>query len=178
MRDQFQTNQTKAKALVEALSVGQLNWKKGESWSVAECLAHLVATNVPLGAAIIDAVQRHSAGRPAAGGGFPTPHFVANMLVRALEPPPRVKAKAPAIIAPKQSSYGKDILEAYLASHKELLELMGSAGKSQLEGATFRHPLLPLRLPADVGLLLVATHDRRHLWQAEQVTKNADFPRS
>jgi hypothetical protein len=35
-----------------------------------------------------------------------------------------------------------------------------------------------MRLTAAFGLLLMATHERRHLWQAEQVRGAAGFPGS
>jgi hypothetical protein len=33
------------------------------------------------------------------------------------------------------------------------------------------------RLTIDTGLVILAVHNRRHLWQAEQVRKNPSFPR-
>ncbi len=180
MLDEYRTNEAKARQLVEALSIRQLNRKNGASWSVAECLAHLAASNRAVGVAIKDAVDRRLGGRPETGGGFPLPAFMARMMVKSLEPPPKFKAKAPRGTKPEAASYGKEIVDVYLASHEKLLAVIRQGGSLQLNAIGFRHPVLPFRfrLRVDEGLAMMAAHDRRHLWQAEQVTKAAGFPQS
>jgi hypothetical protein len=178
MLDEYLANQAKAQELAGSLSIAQLNWRKGASWSVAECLAHMAASNRAVGTAIQDAVDRKAGGQPDTGGGFPTPGFMAQMLVRSVEPPPKFKAKAGAATRPDAPSYGKEILDTYLASHEKLLAVLQQGGAPRLSAIGFRHPALPLRLPVDAGLALSAAHDRRHLWQAEQVTRAAGFPKS
>jgi len=178
MLDQYRKNEANATQLVGGLSLGQLNWKNGASWSVAECLAHIAAANAGVGAAMKDAVDRKVGGLPETGGGFPTPGFIANMLVKSLEPPPKFKAKAAPGTVPEALVYGKEILDTYLASHEQFLAVIKQGGALNLHAFGFKHPALPLRLPVDAGLALMAAHDRRHLWQAEQVTKNAGFPKS
>src|ERR1019366_6363680 len=177
MLDQYLANEAKAKQLVDALSIAQLNWKSGASWSVAECLAHLAASNRGVGEAMKEAVDRRVGGKPETGGGFPMPGFIAHMVARSLEPPPKIKGKAAAGTRPEAASYGKEILATYLASHEKLLAVIKQGGALHLNVIGFRHPMLPLRLPVDAGLAMMAAHDRRHLWQAEQVTKAPGFPK-
>jgi hypothetical protein len=40
-----------------------------------------------------------------------------------------------------------------------------------------KDPLFPLHLTVDTELLIIAAHNRRHLWQAENVKKDDGFPR-
>lgn len=179
MLSEYQTNQTKARAMVDALSVDQLNWKPAPaSWSVAQCLAHMALSNRDVGLAMKDALDRRVSGRPETGGGLPTPGFLARLAVATLEPPPRFKAQAGPDTQPDLTRYGKEILDEYLASHAKMLAVIREGAALNLDAVSFRHPALPLRMPIDAGLELMAAHDRRHLWQAEQVTKAAGFPKS
>jgi len=176
---EYRKNEANARVRAEPLSIEQLNWRKAAgSWSVAECLWHLAASNRGVGAAMQEALERRVGGRPETGGGFPMPGFLARMAVATLEPPVKVRATATPETRPDQASYGREILDLYLASHEEMLTVMRRGAALNLDAVTFRHPALPLRMPVDAGLALMAAHDRRHLWQAEQVTKAAGFPKT
>jgi DinB superfamily len=177
MLDQYRSNQAKAKSLVGRLSYGQLNWRAGGAWSVAECLAHLAASNRGVGDVMLESLELRVNGKPAKGGGIPMPGFAAQMIVGSLEPPPKFKARAAAATRPNAPGYGPEILDEYLASHDKLLEVMRRGAALRLSEVSFRHPVLPFRVPVDQGLAMMAAHDRRHLWQADQVTKNPAFPK-
>jgi hypothetical protein len=46
-----------------------------------------------------------------------------------------------------------------------------------LNSIRFRNPFIGfLRFTVGAGLLIIAAHDRRHLWQAGQVRQSAAFP--
>ena len=49
-------------------------------------------------------------------------------------------------------------------------------GGTDLGDLRVKDPLFPLHLTADTQLLIIAAHNRRHLWQAENVKKNSGFP--
>lgn len=178
MLSEYQANQAKAKQLAGSLSGNQLNWKNGNGWSVAECLAHIAATNRAVGDAMKDAVDRRIAGRPATGGGLPLPGFAAHMIAKSLEPPPKFKAKAAAGTRPEGPTYDAGILDTYIASHEKLLAVLKKGGALHLSAMNFKHPVLPVRVPVDAGLAMMAAHDRRHLWQAGQVVSHPAFPKA
>ena len=56
-----------------------------------------------------------------------------------------------------------------------LIEFVHEWGESDLGDLRVRDPLFPMHLTADTQLLIIAAHNRRHLWQAEQVRNRTGF---
>jgi hypothetical protein len=52
------------------------------------------------------------------------------------------------------------------------------AGAIDANRATFQNPFLKMvRMKVSTAFQVINAHDRRHLWQAEQVIGRPDFPR-
>ena len=167
-----------AQALAGSLSLTQLSWqpKNGESWSVLECLDHLaIATSVYLDAmepAILGAPRGKSPGLLQSAG------IPSTLFLRKLEPPVTRKAPAPAKIRPRPTLNPESILPGYLKAMDRVTSFVNNTADRDLNAVRFRNPLIPvLRLTLGTGLLIIAGHGRRHLWQAEQVSKEPDFPK-
>jgi hypothetical protein len=61
---------------------------------------------------------------------------------------------------------------------ERIASLVTSSAGKDLNSVRFRNPLVPLvRFTVSSGFLIIAAHARRHMWQAEQVTHESDFPR-
>lgn len=112
---EYQENQAAARALIRELTEAQLNCRKPGTWSVADCLAHLIQTNTAFGIAIADAIRDPSR-RP--NSGIRAPKWLDSWMIRMLEPPVRIKFKAPPQFAPNRTNRGKEILDAYIESHR------------------------------------------------------------
>jgi hypothetical protein len=71
------------------------------------------------------------------------------------------------------------ILEAYRTGHDVVRQLITDAAEIDANRARFPNPFVPLiRFSVATGLFVIAAHDRRHLWQAEQVKQAPGFPSS
>jgi hypothetical protein len=159
-----------ARQLVSELSEAQLNWQPAPTaWSVAQCLAHLGQMNSVLTAALRTAMRQANKNflmprRPIQPGWF------GQWFVSQMEAPPRRKLKTPKQGRPEASRSREEILRAFITAHDELRSLIHEARDLDLNRIRFRNPFIGLlRYTVGTGLLVIAAHDRRHLWQAQQV---------
>jgi hypothetical protein len=165
--------------LAARYNLNQLTWQPGagERWSILECLDHLaISTGIYLDA--MDISIGNARPGPEAGifhtAGLPSTRFVND-----LEPPvTRKLIRAPAKIRPRPTLHPEDILPQYLKAMERLTTAVTSSINKDLNAVRFRNPVIPLlRLTVASGFLISAAHGRRHMWQAEEVTKEPDFPR-
>jgi len=164
--------------LIAGLTVAQFNWQPnaGRSWSIAQCLEHLTATNQVYLAAIRPAVQSSRGSqaeivyRP---GGWLTSRFIASM-----EPPPKQKFRAFRKIQPKPSQYrSEEVLSHFLSEQEDLAKFVSDSRQLDLGRIRFWNPFLKgVLFTVSSGLLLIGAHNRRHLWQAERVKEGKGFP--
>ena len=169
MQELDRTDQ-EARQLVSASNEKQLNWRPDEqSWSVAQCLAHLGQMNSVLTASLRSAVRR--ANRSSVMPRRPIqPGWFGRWFVSQMEPPARRKLKTPKQGVPGAHKSGDEILRAFIAAHDEVRSLIGDARDLDLNRIRFRNPFIGvLRYSVGTALLVIGAHDRRHLWQANQV---------
>jgi len=164
--------------LAARLNMTQLTWQPaaGERWSILECLDHIaISTGIYLDAmqlAIGDARPSPSAAI------FQTAGLPSTKFTRGQEPPPRTKFPAPGRIRPRPTLNPEGILPEFLKAMERVASLVTSSAGKDLNSVRFRNPLVPLvRFTVSSGFLIIAAHARRHMWQAEQVTHESDFPR-
>ena len=168
-----------ADSLVANLTDGQFLWQPdgGSRWSVALCLQHLAVTNELYGGCIrdaIDAARRQGLVRAAAFA----PGFFGRKFIQSLEPPVKRRGRAPSKILPGSALTRTEILTRYHEAHERLRRMARDAAAIDANRATFVNPFIKLvRVKVGTGLQIITAHNRRHLWQAEQVVKRPDFPR-
>lgn len=140
------------------------------AWSAAQCLAHLAVTNFTYVAAMRTAVKpalhlrNHERSGPLRPG-FPTRLFLSH-----LEPPVRKRVRAPGSIQPPAAVDVRAALKEFLRSQAAVVELLQECRHLDLNRIRFPNPFVPgLRFTVGAGFLIVAAHNRRHLWQAAQV---------
>ena len=177
-RQQFERLAADADALAASLTDEQFSWQPAPHiWSVAHCLDHLNATArtyLPaLDDGIADAIRR---------GLYSPGPFVYNWLGRAwvwyMEPPPRVRTKAPKAFQPTVSRPRKEIMAAFGAYHAQYLDRLRRASGLHLARARVASPIVKwLRLPLGSAFALMVAHERRHLEQARRVISAPGFPR-
>lgn len=139
----------------------------GGGWSAADCLAHLAKTvrlyNPKIEAAIDEARKAGLTGTGPFNYGL-----LGKFFLWVLEPPVRMKVKAPPPFHPAQGVTAQQALEDMVTQHKEMLRLMESADGLDLGKVKVQSPAsdkLKLSLGAAFGSM--AAHGRRHLWQAK-----------
>lgn len=176
-RQQIEALNKDARDLLAGLSEAQVNWRPTPAhWSVAECLDHLTVTNrelmKPIEAAIEDGRARGLTGLGPFRYGI-----IGNMIVRSMEPPAKMKFKAPTIFKPRPDQSLEVVARDFFAAQNELLRLIMEANGINLARVKVASPvtkLIKLSLGQSFGLII--THNRRHLWQARQVRENPAFP--
>lgn len=174
--DELEANERRAQALVADLDAGSLNWRPDDrSWSTAQCLDHLNVANRDYLVAMrptLDAARRRRRTRR----GPVRPGWVERWFVGFLEPPPKRKAPAPKKIIPALRGDKEALLAEFHRLHQEAAALLRESADLDLS-VRFPNPFFPLvRFTVWTGFLVIPTHERRHLWQAEQLRKKPGFP--
>lgn len=166
----------RAEDLVSSLTDTQVNWQphNGGAWSASQCLEHMGATNQIYLAALREAAKRAKAGhRQLAAAGW-----LSRFFLKKTEPPVTLKIKAPGKIRPSQGLTKAQALHQFHESNQALRDFSRNAADLDLCGTRFKNPFIPgLNFTIATGLLVIAAHNRRHLWQMEQVLKDPAFPR-
>ena len=165
-------------AIAASCTDEQLYWRPrdGQGWSIAECLDHLGVTNVVYGTAIRSGIEAARA-RGSSRQGPAKPGFIGGKFVQSMEPPVKRRLQAPRQSRPAPTKERRAILDGYRAGHDLVRQIILDAARIDATRARFKNPFLPLvRFSIATGLFVIAAHDRRHLWQAEQVKHAPGFP--
>ena len=159
-----------ADALASRVNDEELFWQPDEGrWSIALCLNHLATANRVYGASIRSAVD-HARAQGWTRRGPAAPGVFGRMFAASLEPPVKRRTPAPAKIKPPPVSSREAVLEAYHQAHDDLRGTLRDAAEIDVNRATFVNPFIRfIRVKVATGFSVIAAHDRRHLWQAEQV---------
>ena len=171
LADDLEAADRTAEALAARLPGDEFFWQpdEGRRWSVALCLDHLAVANAVYGGAVAAGLQ-HAKERGWTRRGPARPGFFGRLFVWSLEPPVTSRTGAPAAIKPRPARSRDEILAAFHQAHDALRSLIREAAEVDVNRATFPNPFIPLiKVRVSTGLHVVAAHDRRHLWQAEQV---------
>ena len=88
-----------------------------------------------------------------------------------------MKLKTPKVALPPFDKIRDAVMRNYHESHDLVRRLIVDAAEVDVNRATFQNPFIPLvRMRVATGLGILAAHDRRHLWQAEQVKLAPGYP--
>jgi hypothetical protein len=176
VRLQLDAAERAAAAVAADLDDGQINWQPSPAvWSIAQCLDHLNAASrvylAPMRAAEADARRRGWRRRGPIQSGWPSRWFI-----RQLEPPPRIRMKAPGKIAPAPRAAKSELTGELARQQAQVRELLFAAADLDLNRARFRNPFIAgIRFSLGAGFLVIAAHQRRHLWQAARLRERPDF---
>jgi hypothetical protein len=177
--DDLDANERRAAALLSGLDDATVNWRPDDrSWSTAQCIDHLnVAARIYQEAMEPALAAARTKGRTRRGP--IRPGWLERKFLASLEPPPKRKLPAPSKIVPALRGNRDDLLEEFRRQHASLSELIRASAGLDLGSIRFQNPFLPLlRFTVGTGLLVVPAHERRHLWQAEQLRSKPGFPGS
>jgi hypothetical protein len=170
--EQVQAATRAAQKLVLGRDPVDLTWRQEpDSWSVAECFDHLAQTARAFLPAIATAV--------AAAPGLPTNRplqtgTVATLFIRHLEPPYRLRYKVLSQLAPQCKNF-EAAWSGFVESQAQLSEAICSAAGLAIDRVRIKSPVYG-RISYNVygAFRILAAHERRHLWQAEQILKALD----
>lgn len=167
---QLESVSAEARAMVESSTPEALvKHPAGGGWSAADCLAHLAQTvrlyNPKIESSIAAARKANVTGE----GPF---HYglLGKFFLWVLEPPVRLKVKAPPAFHPAKGVTAQQALDDMLTQHHEMLRLMEEADGLDLGKVKVSSPASDkLKLPLGAAFGSMAAHGRRHLWQAKLV---------
>jgi len=177
IRSEVAAVDAEAQRLCGDLSEEQLSWRpQPGKWSIAENLAHLNITTQ----AYVPSIQRalHLAReRGLKGSGAFDLGLTGKLFVGYLEPPFKVKTKAPKMIQPLLQGPASDALPQFLRGLEAFGKLVNSAEGVDCARAGFVSPFASiLHMKLIAAFATVTAHDRRHLWiiqrLREQMPKN------
>jgi DinB superfamily len=164
----------RARALAAQLTVEQLNWQAAPS--IGQCLEDLCKANETYLPAIAVALQ----GKSSTTVSEITPGRFARWFIRSIiEPSPQTKrAPAPKKIVPG-AHVEASVLDRFLTGNQTARDLIHRAAAYDVNRIRFKNPYIRgLRFTVGTGLVLVCSHERRHLLQAERVKNLQVFPKS
>jgi hypothetical protein len=169
------STETEARALVDGLDDTQINWQpSGTAWSIAQCLDHLSKTNSIYTAALRSAVLNPKPGSVPRRGPI-RPGWFERYFIQSMDAPPGRKFRAPKKAVPASHMNREEALAGFLSSHEGIRCLVAECNEIDLNRIRFKNPFVGiLRFTVGTGLLIMAAHDRRHLWQAREVRSSID----
>ena len=155
----------------------QLLWRPANaSWSIAECIEHVALSVSNYLVPIKVAVSRGGPPAPNEDYLFVPGGWFASAFLKRIGPQVTLKMKAPGKLRPLSVDPDK-AFQGLRGEHSAIQELLAETSHLDLNRMHFRNPFIPvLRFTVATGFLVLAAHGRRHLLQAERVTKTNGFP--
>lgn len=165
--------------LVDGLSDAQLLWRPAPgSWGIAECLQHLNVSHELYRRPMRVTFERERQNSPLAPDAFRM-GFLATKFISILEPPYRMKVKAPGKLLPAPDLDPRKVIEEFARSREEFLDFAREASRVDMSSIRFANPIVPImKYSLTEAFMVMLAHDRRHLWQAENVRIHPGFPGS
>jgi hypothetical protein len=173
---QIENATLKARDLVAGRSqVGLTTSLEPASWSVAQCLDHLAQTTN----AFIPAISSAIAGAPHLTSNRPLrTGALTQLFIRNLEPPYRLRFKVLKPLVPRRRDFDS-AWSAFEDSQAQLAKTIRSATGLAIDQVKVESPVYA-RFSYNVygALRMLTAHERRHLWQIEQILKTLDGTRA
>lgn len=142
-----------------------------EAWSIAECLTHLnisVDAYFPIWDRELDRARRGNR----IAEGFYRLDFWGRVLIWSLEPPPRFRMKAPKNIQPVKVGPTEEIFPGFLARQCQVMDTVEKARGLCIDKIKIASPVdARIRYSIWSSFCLTASHERRHLLQAERAAQ-------
>jgi hypothetical protein len=174
IRDQLNDTATRLHRLVDTLDETMWGRRPSEGkWSAARCIEHLNITS----RAYIPVLQDALKDARARGLVAKTPSYELDfwgwLLVKSIEPPPRFRMKTPDAFVPPTIDPKEKVLREYDAHQGELIALLEEAADLRLDKIKIVSPFNGrIKYHAYSAFRIIASHQRRHIWQAERVLRS------
>ncbi len=178
-RLQFKSIEADAGEILANLTDIELAWQPGAAaWSIGECLDHLVVTGRQ---SLHHAAEAIEAGRnQQLWGREPFRYGILEKgFVRLMEPPVRIKVRAPRAYRPAARVPGKIAVAEFLQLQRDLRQSLDTAEGLDLAKIKVNNPVSRwMRLSLGQEYAFTAAHERRHLWQIQRIKSHPSFPRN
>lgn len=169
--DQIETIERRADEVSQGLTDGEFFWQPdgGRRWSVAQCLDHLAA-GVEVYLASLTPVVADARRRGVPRRNPATPGFFGQKFVNSLEPPVKMRGKAPNKILPRPKRTRDEIMTAFHGGHAAFRRLVADCADIDTNAVTFPNPFISfVKMKVSTALNVIPAHGRRHVMQASNV---------
>jgi len=163
----------------KSLSEDQINWKPANgSWSIAECVDHLVVTNK----LYLNEFEKQFAGKQIKTdySKAEVKHkWLCKFIIKGVDPANIKKSKTFPVFMPSMSNYKKDVFDSFFEVQNNLINLVSSAKDLDLNKYAMSSPAAKIVKENFCDVLeIIRLHDRRHFNQAERVFNHLNFPKN
>lgn len=179
---EIDANLSHLETITSRLTAAQLNWRPQEGqWSIGECIGHLNQVKSGDLGPIRSAIERAKA-RGVTGQGPFTYGAISKKFISMVDLPVKGKQKTVKAYYPPVSADPAETIAKYRQLSAEVRALTLSANGLHLRKVKTAMVMFPpplrwfIRMPLGARLTAITAHDRRHLWQAEQVRIHQSFP--
>jgi len=164
--DEFRAVSDRARSLVQRLGEARLSERPAAGgWSVAECFEHLNMTM----RAFLPRWRQALAGAPKESGPYKTDLW-GKLLVWSLEPPPKFRMPTTPQFQRIETPPNDQVLPAFLKCQEDLLATVAASRGLAIDRVKVRSPFQEkMQYSVWSSLRVNASHERRHMWQAERV---------
>lgn len=140
-------------------------------WTMAECVDHVNTVARQLVGPLKETIQAAKAAGKMSDREH-RPGFVGKYMTRSMEPPVKKKMKTQKIYEPSSNLDPNTLLEQFKDVHNTFKQLIRESDGLDISKVKMKSPALKiLKLNLGDWYFFSAAHERRHLWQAEQVAK-------
>jgi len=166
---QLERNSFQVSELVKNLLHYQLNLRlESDRWSIAECVAHLNLFSEAFLPIISEACEQTRESGWVVDAPFKM-DVIGRLLKYALEPPSKWKAVTTAAFEPLVVEPLEQVAPRFYELQSDLICMLRSAANLNLNRIRITSPLSNhVRYNLYSCFLIIAAHQRRHIWQAEQ----------
>ncbi len=173
LKNQFESASEKAGMLVADLNPNEMMYRTAPwTWSIAECIVHLTLTSrtyIPILNSVLDEAEKS---RRYGQGPFKM-DMIGRFLNWSLKPPPRFKTKTTQPFQPVEIGNIDETLPDFLILQKGLVATLERSQGFDLNKVKIQSVFNErIRYNLYSCFNIIATHERRHLWQAEQIKKS------
>jgi hypothetical protein len=169
---QIDDAERRAEAIVAGMSDDSVNARPASDmgWSVAQCLHHLAVINEFYLRGCLAVVQAAAHDGRRFDGLRPT--LFGRRFVESMEPPVRTRIKARPVAQPAPTMPRDQLVPLFKASHDGYRQLVTASATTDVNRVIVWNPFFRIiRMRMSTILLIIPAHDRRHLWQAENVKR-------
>ncbi len=166
-----------AHEMFAALLPAQLNWKpQPGSWSIAQCLDHIIRLNNLYFRAIENnlkpaASSSRFANRKYRGGWF------SNWFARQMGPGTERRIKTMGMFQPSGDEYSREILTGFQQNMNEMIRLIRLSSNYNLNQIRISNPASRfIRLKTADAFRVLIEHGKRHVQQGKRVLLRPEFP--
>lgn len=169
LESQFTAISPRFKALVDSAGVALCSTRPAPgSWSAAECLQHLNLT----ADAYFPVWQQIIANAGPRKGNLNAPYstdFCGRLFSWILEPPSRIHSKTPLPFQPVDPEEWPIALAGFLDRQQRIIAALRRCRGRAIDKVKMGSPIdAKIRYSIWSSFVIIAAHQRRHLWQAEQ----------